>query len=181
MPSVPSKDKDDKTPTEDVTLLGYPVIYFQVALIVTVCVVASVIIFFPSNRKLGLRYLSTSGQTTSGWRGPDEDTLNDVGSDLCSIDRRYSYELSEEVFEREYRFQKPIIITFQDGAEEWTDPDYWMKDTLSSRHGNARVKPWRPDDVATSIREDEHTVTLKRYIQDVLDRNDNNREHTREM
>jgi hypothetical protein len=39
-------------------------------------------------------------------------------------------ELSEERFEAEYRFKKPVLVTFPGGAQDWTDPQLWSAESL---------------------------------------------------
>ncbi|KAL5013196.1 hypothetical protein ScPMuIL_007466 [Solemya velum] len=74
-----------------------------------------------------------------GWRIADNETVATIGSDFCNIERRYADELSEEVFEKIYRFKKPVILLFKNGAKDWTEPKRWQLENLKEEYGRWAV------------------------------------------
>lgn len=74
--------------------------------------------------------LSSSSSSNGGWRLADEELARRWDSNLCNIERVSVEELSAERFEREYRFKRPVLVTFPHGAKDWTDPQRWTQPEL---------------------------------------------------
>ena len=60
---------------------------------------------------------------------------NDV-QQVCDFDIVKATDMTRERFEKEYFDKKPFVISFENGASEWTDPDLWVPESLAKRHGN---------------------------------------------
>ena len=54
-----------------------------------------------------------------------------LDSDVCNIDRVSVLDLDSERFEREFRYKRPVIVTFPNGASDWTEPDKWSVEQLT--------------------------------------------------
>ncbi|KAK7102585.1 uncharacterized protein [Littorina saxatilis] len=74
-------------------------------------------------------------EPNGGWRLADKATVGKFGSDKCNIERVSVADLNPDRFESEYRFKKPVIVTFPHGARDWTDPRMWSLDSLNRSYG----------------------------------------------
>ena len=74
--------------------------------------------------------------TKGGWRLASESVLKKYGSSKCTIVRRNAKSLSSQEFEKEFRYKKPLIVTFDDGAAGWTRPESWSVKSLKREYGN---------------------------------------------
>ncbi|XP_069142317.1 LOW QUALITY PROTEIN: uncharacterized protein [Argopecten irradians] len=77
--------------------------------------------------------------STGGWQLASDKTNEDFDSAVCNIDRLSVSDLTNEQFEREYRYKKPVIVTFPNGAKDWTDPDRWSVKNLKREYGKWSV------------------------------------------
>ena len=41
--------------------------------------------------------------------------------------------MTVEAFERDYRYKKPVIVKFQNGAKDWTNPKKWSLKKFDTR------------------------------------------------
>ncbi|XP_048252971.1 uncharacterized protein LOC124133842 isoform X1 [Haliotis rufescens] len=73
------------------------------------------------------------------WREADPAILQKYGLKVCDIDRVYADEITEQRFEKEYRFKKPLLVKFRNGAKDWTDPEKWTLKSLISQYGQWRL------------------------------------------
>lgn len=71
-----------------------------------------------------------------GWRLASGSILKKYGSSKCTIARKNAKDLSSLEFEREYRYKKPLIVTFNNGAAGWTRPESWSVRSLKQEYGD---------------------------------------------
>lgn len=77
-----------------------------------------------------------SMQTDStNWRPASKEALKLYGSSKCTVDRRDASDLTIKEFEEEYRFKKPMIVRFPNGAKDWTNPRKWSLSSLKQEYG----------------------------------------------
>lgn len=74
-------------------------------------------------------------ESNGGWRLPDADTLQRLGTSVCNIERISVTDLDTERFEKEFRFKKPVLVAFPNGAADWTDPHKWSQGDLRKTYG----------------------------------------------
>ncbi|XP_076468981.1 uncharacterized protein LOC143299581 [Babylonia areolata] len=74
-----------------------------------------------------------------GWRRADEETLRALDSGTCTIDRVPARDMDHERFERDFRYKRPVILTFPDGARDWTDPQLWTLESLKRSYGEWKI------------------------------------------
>ena len=74
---------------------------------------------------------SRTVKNNGGWRLADADTVARLDSDLCNIDRVSVEDLDSARFERDFRYKRPVIVTFPNGASDWTDPEEWSLEELT--------------------------------------------------
>lgn len=157
------------------TVFGYPAVYFQlIVLVATVIVTLVILLTFPSSTRVN--DLSRRTSKEGHWRAPQADMLRNYGSEKCTIDKKYYHELTEEIFESVYRQKKPLIVTFDNGAFEWSEPELWTKPSLLGNQGDAYVRVGRADDIVTYGGNGNHVMTLKSFIANFVDGAENVKE-----
>ena len=92
--------------------------------------VVNLSILSPSSCSLSSSSLTSSNTENGGWRVADEATIAHLYSNVCTVERLSARDLSAERFEDEFRYKKPVIVTFPGGAADWTDPKGWSLDSL---------------------------------------------------
>lgn len=111
-----------------------------------------------------IQICSLTENGNGGWKlgDPGETLLLDNG--ICTIDRVSVLDLTPERFEREYRLQKPVLITFPNGASDWTDTSLWTE-----KHIRKEYARWKLKDGGLVRRDRNRTVlrTFVEYIDDV--------------
>lgn len=74
-----------------------------------------------------------------GWNLPSPNIIEKYGTSFCNVDRKSMRDLTSDHFEAEYRFKKPLIVTFPNGASDWTDPKKWTVSSLKKEYGDWSV------------------------------------------
>ena len=121
-----SKAKQKQRPNENVSTSPY---------IITASLmlpVACVVIFFAISKQpiINPNKIEPLLSEVSGWQlASTEDELK-YNTTLCTIERRNASGLDSEEFERVYRYKKPLIVHFENGASDWTDPMKWTRASL---------------------------------------------------
>ncbi|XP_052076487.1 uncharacterized protein LOC127714471 [Mytilus californianus] len=77
--------------------------------------------------------------SSTGWREADQRVIAKYDSTICNIEKRKIEELSSEEFEKVYRYKKPVIVTFPNGANDWADADKWTVSNLKREYGDFRI------------------------------------------
>ncbi|CAC5382402.1 unnamed protein product [Mytilus coruscus] len=77
--------------------------------------------------------------SSTGWREADQRVIAKYDSTICKIEKRKIEELSSEEFEKVYRYKKPVIVTFPNGANDWADADKWTVSNLKKEYGDFRI------------------------------------------
>ena len=163
-----TNSRDEKSSQDSVTVLGYPAAYFQLALLIAMVIVTcTIILFYPSSPRAS--YLRPRSAQDGHWRVPDAETLREYGSEKCTIERKDIRTLNEDIFETEYRFRKPVIIKFDNGASDWSTPDVWTRPRLLVEHGHVYVKAGRADDIVRYGGNGDRIMTLKSFVTNFID------------
>ena len=71
-----------------------------------------------------------------GWRIASNTTIKKYGSDKCTITRKNAKFITSQSFEKEYRFKKPLIVYFDEGASGWTEQEKWSVESLKKEYGD---------------------------------------------
>ena len=87
----------------------------------------------PSNKNVPKS--ETDKKPSKSWRKASPDDFKRFGSTICNIDRVNAGTLTVEAFERDYRYKKPVIVKFQNGAKDWTNPKKWSLKSLTREYG----------------------------------------------
>lgn len=72
---------------------------------------------------------------STNWRPASKEAWKLYGSTKCTVDRRDASDLTVKEFEKEYRFKKPVIVRFPNGAKDWTNPRKWSLSSLKQEYG----------------------------------------------
>ncbi|XP_011423684.3 bifunctional arginine demethylase and lysyl-hydroxylase JMJD6 isoform X2 [Magallana gigas] len=72
---------------------------------------------------------------STNWRPASKEARKLYGSTKCTVDRRDASDLTVKEFEKEYRFKKPVIVRFPNGAKDWTNPKKWSLSSLKQEYG----------------------------------------------
>lgn len=72
---------------------------------------------------------------STNWRPASKESWKLYGSTKCTVDRRDASDLTVKEFEKEYRFKKPVIVRFPNGAKDWTNPRKWSLSSLKQEYG----------------------------------------------
>lgn len=84
--------------------------------------------------------IKRNGSSYGGWRTASEGVLGLYDTAFCNIERRNADQLTAAEFERTYRFKKPVIVSFNNGARDWINPDEWTVESLKRAYGNKWVR-----------------------------------------
>lgn len=90
---------------------------------------------------------NTTSADKGGWRVADEATLNLYNSDLCTVERVNAESLTVDVFERVYRYKKPLIVQFKNGADAWIESAKWTLKSLKEEYGEELVHSGNARDI----------------------------------
>ena len=166
-----------KSSQTDTTIFGVPTLYLQVILITMTVLISAVIIFrVPVTPPDGQAKATTGQQGTpvriGGWRLADSGTNELLNTALCTIDRRNAHQLSSAEFEEKYRFKKPVIVTFKDGASAWTNPAKWTVNSLKEEYGEWAVVSGRSQDIVRHGGRGDVQTSFNRFLEQLMDDRD---------
>ncbi|XP_063437147.1 bifunctional arginine demethylase and lysyl-hydroxylase psr-1-like isoform X1 [Mytilus trossulus] len=74
--------------------------------------------------------------TKGGWRLASVNVLQKFGSSKCTVTRKDAKYFTNAEFEKDFRFKKPLIVSFDNGASGWTRPESWSVESLKKEYGD---------------------------------------------
>ncbi|XP_031570533.1 2-oxoglutarate and iron-dependent oxygenase JMJD4-like [Actinia tenebrosa] len=95
----------------------------------------------------------------------DEQLFN---TSQCDIERRFAEDLTKDDFEKNYRFRKPVLLKFKDGAAGWTDPWKWTKDNLVKEYGKWTVLSGTSDNIVRSGGNGDQKSSFTEYLNEIM-------------
>ena len=119
---------------------------------------------------------TASTANNGGWRLADEDTIKFLDTKICNIDKKYYNEVTVDQFESVYRYKKPVIIKFPDGAAGWTDPDKYTVPSLQKAYGDWEVLSGRSDDIVRRGGRGDTANSFQDYVDLIMNDKVDNRE-----
>ena len=84
----------------------------------------------------------------SGWQQASVEEKIKYSTNLCTIERSHASILTFEEFEQVYRYKKPLIVHFSNGAADWTDPVKWTKASLRKSYSQWSILSGTSEDIA---------------------------------
>lgn len=115
--------------------------------------VACVAIFYVINQPLPIKPSINSHSTyplsaeVSGWQRASVEEEKKFNTNFCTIERRNASSLTSEEFEQVYRYRKPLIVHFNNGAADWTDPMKWTKASLRKLYSQWSILSGTSEDI----------------------------------
>ncbi|XP_060593722.1 uncharacterized protein LOC132748180 isoform X2 [Ruditapes philippinarum] len=111
-----------------------------------------------------------------GWRLADDQTVISFSSDICNIERKSADELTESDFETNYRYKKPLLVTFKNGAKDWTNPEKWTVESLKQEYGKWTVLSGNARDIVRRGGSGYIDTSFSEYVDRIMTANDNTKE-----
>lgn len=105
---------------------------------------------------------------SSGWRLPDAEVLQKYGSDICSIERVAFNNLPEARFETEFRFKKPVLVTFPNGASDWTEPRLWTRFELSKAYSKWTIHSGQSLEIVRKGGNAKHASSFQEFLTNLM-------------
>ena len=100
----------------------------------------------------------------SGWQRANIDEEMKYNTTLCTIERRDASSLNSEEFERVYRYKKPLIVHFRNGAADWTDPMKWTKSSLLRLYSQWSILSGTSEDIVRRGGNGDTQTSFKEYL-----------------
>lgn len=117
-----------------------------------------------------LRKESLEVQHFGGWRVADGRTRDELDIDHCDVERREASSLTSQEFESVYRFKKPVLITFANGAAGWTNPDLFRRQELTKLYAYWSVSSGRSLDIVKSGGSGKIQASFSEFIEELMDK-----------
>ncbi|CAG5132383.1 unnamed protein product [Candidula unifasciata] len=105
---------------------------------------------------------------SSGWRLPDAEVLQKYGSDICNIERVSFNNLPEARFETEFRFKKPVLVTFPNGAADWTEPGLWSRSELSKAYSKWTIHSGQSLEIVRTGGNARHASSFQEFLTNLM-------------
>lgn len=102
------------------------------------------------------------------WRPPSEYVWSKFGTNRCTIERVSVLDLSPERFEDEYRFKKSVLVTFPNGAADWTRPSEWSRQGLEKSYSHWGIHSGQSLEIVRKGGNAYHVSTFKDYVETFL-------------
>ena len=106
------------------------------------------------------------------WREADGTVLEKYGSVICNIEKRKAKDLSTKEFESLYRFKKPVIVQFANGAANWTEPEKWTVPSLKVEYGNYMIFSGNAREIVRQGGNGEVGSTFSEFVDKLITRKD---------
>ncbi|BFZ08063.1 hypothetical protein BsWGS_11102 [Bradybaena similaris] len=105
---------------------------------------------------------------SSGWRLPDAEVLQKYGSDICSIERVAFNNMPEARFEAEFRFKKPVLVTFPHGASDWTQPRFWTRLELLKAYSKWTIHSGQSLEIVRKGGNAKHVSSFQEFVTNLM-------------
>ncbi|KAH9503774.1 JmjC domain-containing protein 8 [Bulinus truncatus] len=113
-------------------------------------------------------YLFQVDALHGGWRPVTEEVLKKYGTDICNIQRISVKDLTPSRFEEDFRFKKPVLVTFPNGIKDWTDPYLWSRPGLLSAYSNWTLHSGQSLEIVRAGGNAQHKTTLSEFVERLL-------------
>lgn len=125
--------------------------------------VACLAIFYVINQPpIILKRLSAE---VSGWQRASVEEEMKYDTSLCTIERRTASSLNSEEFEKAYRYKKPLIVHFSNGAADWTDPMKWTKASLLKLYSQWSILSGTSEDIVRRGGNGDTQTSFNEYLE----------------
>jgi hypothetical protein len=107
-----------------------------------------------------------------GWRKATAKEERLFNTSQCDIEKRFAEELTNDEFEKKYRFKKPVVLKFKNGAAGWTDPSRWTKENLVKEYGRWTVLSGTSENIVRSGGNGDQKSSFTEYLNDIMPNNE---------
>lgn len=97
------------------------------------------------------------------------------GTDTCDIDRRFADDVTYEEFQRAYLYKRPLVLTFRNGAYDWTEPNLWTVSSLKSAYGQWSVMSGNSRDIVRKGGSGDLDTSFSKFV-DEMDKEEDSSE-----
>jgi tetratricopeptide (TPR) repeat protein len=104
-----------------------------------------------------------------GWRVADNQTREELDIGHCDIERHDAGSVSLEEFESTFRFKKPVLITFPNGAADWTNPNLFQRHHLTELYSYWSVSSGRSLDIVKFGGSGRYESSFSEYLEEMMD------------
>ncbi|XP_070559807.1 uncharacterized protein [Ptychodera flava] len=125
---------------------------------------------------LSIKPEPTTYSEVGGWRQASRQTQIFLNSSVCNIDRRFSQELSPVEFERTYRHKRPVLVSFEHGSKDWTDPEQWTRQDLMQKYSAWEIASGKSDDIVRNGGSGNEISSFAEYVNKIMDNRDGTNE-----
>ncbi|XP_078342854.1 bifunctional arginine demethylase and lysyl-hydroxylase PSR-like [Oculina patagonica] len=155
-----NKAHQNRSPNKNVSTSPYMVtagLMLPVACAVIYYVISKPSIIIPKK-------LEPLSPDVSGWqRASTEDEMK-YNTTLCTMERREASSLNSEEFERVFRYKKPLIVHFSNGAADWTDPMKWTKSSLLELYSQWSILSGTSEDIVRRGGNGDKQTSFNEYL-----------------
>ncbi|OQV13413.1 putative JmjC domain-containing protein 8 [Hypsibius exemplaris] len=130
----------------------------------------------PAKKSPPTRKLSDVPESNGGWRAASKADWESHAIDHCDIDQMSARDITPELFEKEYRFKKPLVIHFPDGADGWTKADLWTLQALLKAYGKWEVGSGKGVDIVRHGGNGHYKSSFEEYVMGIMEERDEHRE-----
>ncbi|KAK3101813.1 hypothetical protein FSP39_006556 [Pinctada imbricata] len=114
----------------------------------------------------------TEKKETKKWRKASQSAIKRFGSQICNIDRVDAQTLTKDRFEEEYRYKKPVIVRFPNGAKDWTNPKKWTLNSLKREYGLWSVLSGNSREIVRRGGNGDVQTSFTEYVDGLMDNKD---------
>ncbi|XP_055349343.1 uncharacterized protein LOC129596172 [Paramacrobiotus metropolitanus] len=129
-----------------------------------------------ANNPQKIRDLSDIPKENGGWRLASKADWEKYSISRCDFDQMNVNDITPEFFEKEYRYKKPLLIHFPNGADGWTKADLWTLPALLRSYGQWEVGAGRGVDIVRHGGNGHYKSTFENYVMSLMEMRDSNRE-----
>ncbi|GAU96572.1 hypothetical protein RvY_08000 [Ramazzottius varieornatus] len=130
----------------------------------------------PSKKIVPVRRAEDISNENGGWRTASKADWDSHGIKGCDLDEISAENLTPEYFEKEYRFKKPLLIHFPNGADDWTKAELWTLPYLLKTYGKWEVGSGKGVDIVRHGGNGHYKSSFEDYIMSIMEQRDEHRE-----
>ena len=157
-------EKHKHSKTENNTLLNAS----RIVIIISCSIATFSFILFELDSYFNESKRSSKPKLIGGWRLADHYTNRKYLTTVCDIDRKWVHELTSEEFENVYRYKRPVIVKFKNGAQGWTDPAKWTLRSLKKEYGKWLVMSGNSREIVRRGGTGDIDTTFSKFVDEII-------------
>lgn len=105
----------------------------------------------------------TEEELNGGWKLASLDDSMRFYTNVCTIPKISIQEMTKERFETSFR-DKPFILTFPNGADDWVKSEHWTVQSLSREYQEWKFTAGKSIDIVYNGGKGDFKRTFKEYV-----------------